>query len=124
MHLFNLSFSGNSRSLLVKDHDGEPVPEEDSDDPYGLSIKPGPPWEVPPKSPVIQVPQNAYIDIQQESEEEGNVEYSKIDISVEPLQSEQVDFTVEMSQQKTNLEQNDTDASHKTNNIKVPDAVD
>lgn len=31
-------------------------------DPYGLTIKPGPPWEVPPKTPAISLPPNVVVE--------------------------------------------------------------
>jgi hypothetical protein len=31
-------------------------------DPYGLTIKPGPPWEVPPKTPAIPLPPNVVVE--------------------------------------------------------------
>ncbi|XP_064618579.1 cyclic AMP-responsive element-binding protein 3-like protein 3 [Lineus longissimus] len=42
---------GRSRSLL---HDNEVI--SDQDNPYGISFKPSPPWEVPPKTPAIHPP--------------------------------------------------------------------
>ncbi|KAK3599368.1 hypothetical protein CHS0354_009869 [Potamilus streckersoni] len=53
----NIPVPGNSRNLL---HASDNVDTVDSD-PYGLTVRPGPPWEVPPKSPVIHVPENAHI---------------------------------------------------------------
>nr|XP_022330818.1 cyclic AMP-responsive element-binding protein 3-like protein 3-B isoform X2 [Crassostrea virginica] len=49
---------GKSRSLLNS-------PEEthvQDNDPYGLTIKPGPPWEVPPKTPAIPLPPNVLVE--------------------------------------------------------------
>jgi hypothetical protein len=34
----------------------------DDDNPYGLTIKPGPPFEVPPKTPAVPIPPNIKID--------------------------------------------------------------
>lgn len=52
--------TGKSRSLL---HNGENYVDTDSDDnPYGLTVKPGPPFEVPPKTPAVHVPPNIQID--------------------------------------------------------------
>ncbi|KAL3866182.1 hypothetical protein ACJMK2_043550 [Sinanodonta woodiana] len=48
---------GNSRNLLHASDNGDKV----DSDPYGLTVRPGPPWEVPPKSPVIHIPENAHI---------------------------------------------------------------
>ncbi|XP_048731908.1 cyclic AMP-responsive element-binding protein 3-like protein 3-B isoform X2 [Ostrea edulis] len=49
---------GKSRSLL---HTPEEMHEVDTD-PYGLTIKPGPPWEVPPKTPAISLPPNVVVE--------------------------------------------------------------
>ncbi|XP_074650826.1 uncharacterized protein LOC141905731 [Tubulanus polymorphus] len=45
----NLPLAGRSRSLLQNG-------VTDLDEPYSLSIKPGPPWETPPKTPAINLP--------------------------------------------------------------------
>lgn len=56
----NIPIPGKSRSLL---HNGENYVDTDSDDnPYGLTVKPGPPFEVPPKTPAVHVPRNIHID--------------------------------------------------------------
>ena len=35
---------------------------DQDDDPYGLTVKPGPPWEHPPKTPAVSVPPNVQVD--------------------------------------------------------------
>ncbi|XP_071167924.1 cyclic AMP-responsive element-binding protein 3-like protein 1 isoform X2 [Mytilus edulis] len=56
----NVPIPGKSRSLL---HDGDSGLDTDNDDnPYGLTVKPGPPFEIPPKTPAIPIPPNTHID--------------------------------------------------------------
>ncbi|KAJ8304132.1 hypothetical protein KUTeg_017715 [Tegillarca granosa] len=54
----NIPIPGKSRSLL---HKGDSSMDLD-DDPYGLTVKPGPPWEHPPKTPAVAVPANIHVD--------------------------------------------------------------
>lgn len=54
----NINISGKSRSLL---HSPDEAHDLDTD-PYGLTIKPGPPWEVPPKTPAIPIPPNVVVE--------------------------------------------------------------
>ncbi|CAH1797495.1 unnamed protein product [Owenia fusiformis] len=58
--LKTIPMAGRSRSLLA-----ESDRATDLGDPYSISLRPGPPWENPPKSPVIElhiVPHNAPTD--------------------------------------------------------------
>lgn len=58
----NIPIPGKSRSLLHNGDSDMPVNTENDDNPYGLTIRPGPPFEVPPKTPAIQIPPNIQID--------------------------------------------------------------
>lgn len=54
----SIPIPGKSRSLL---HSPDEAHDLDTD-PYGLTIKPGPPWEVPPKTPAIPIPPNVVVE--------------------------------------------------------------
>ncbi|XP_062617602.1 cyclic AMP-responsive element-binding protein 3-like protein 3-B isoform X1 [Saccostrea cucullata] len=58
----SIPIPGKSRSLL---HSPDEMQDIDTD-PYGLTIKPGPPWEVPPKTPAIPLPPNVVIETVEE----------------------------------------------------------
>lgn len=59
METRNIPMAGKSRALL---HEYGYESEADLDDPYGIkvSIKPGPPWEIPPKTPAVQIPSSGH----------------------------------------------------------------
>ncbi|OWF47934.1 cyclic AMP-responsive element-binding protein 3-like protein 4 isoform X2 [Mizuhopecten yessoensis] len=68
----NIPMAGKSRSLL---HDYGYESEADLDDPYGIkvSMKPGPPWEVPPKTPAMKIPSNAHTRVEFEMDQSEEV---------------------------------------------------
>ncbi|XP_033750345.1 cyclic AMP-responsive element-binding protein 3-like protein 3 isoform X2 [Pecten maximus] len=68
----NIPMAGKSRSLL---HNSGNDIEPDLDDPYGIqvSVKPGPPWEIPPKTPAVKIPSHARNSLEYEMDQSEEV---------------------------------------------------
>lgn len=67
----NIPMAGKSRSLLETGYEME----ADLDDPYGIkvSVKPGPPWEIPPKTPAVKIPSSGHTSIEYEIDQSEQI---------------------------------------------------
>lgn len=69
--LKTIPLPGNSRNLL---QNGQSSSNFDAENPYGITVRPGAPWEVPPKTPALpELKKATYMQSVEENDEEGKV---------------------------------------------------
>lgn len=113
-YYLKLLCTGKSRSLL---HKGDNSMDLD-DDPYGLTVKPGPPWEHPPKTPAVAVPANVHVDtiieedlyVHKRDDKSSNVSETVVMDTQSKDQSKQ---NIDQSDSSQITDQSDSDTQHK-----------
>ncbi|XP_063431898.1 cyclic AMP-responsive element-binding protein 3-like protein 1 isoform X1 [Mytilus trossulus] len=123
----NVPIPGKSRSLL---HDGDSGFDTDNDDnPYGLTVKPGPPFEIPPKTPAIPIPPNTHIDTivdedilyhsKSADDNETDINHINVKLSNNNVNQEQiqVDFNNEKTVEQFDSGESDTKSHSKNGDL-------
>ena len=112
----SIPLPGNSRNLLHNGQSGSDLP--DTENPYGITVKPNAPWEIPPKTPAL--PELKRATYHRSVEEEVETEEDREEGVPEKLVYVQIEKSVDSADAPSNLTFVSTEAEFKPpSNVKT-----